>query len=124
MTAQSSLSYMQATPGTKLTPLSSGEEAPSAQGLLMVDAQGKWGVLVAAGLTPPPENMAYQVWLRGEVARYPVATLLVDETGWGIAILRPGISLDLYKWVGITMVSMDEAPSASGPQLLWGNIPH
>ena len=118
---QLSVTYLLASPTKDVLVLSGGQ---SAQGMLMVSNRGSSGVLVASGLKPTSESMAYQVWLRQGDLWLPVGHMYVDERGWGVVSLAPGQPISLFQQVWVTGEErQDPAGAGESRPVLWATIP-
>ena len=118
---QQSIVYMLTLPETRV--LSMQSDSGAVQGNLMMNLDQRWSVFVAAGLTPPPRNHQYNVWLRRGQHDYHVAVLTIDEMGWGQVMIAPEMAMAEYEWVGVTVDPADASTQGRrGSLVLWGEI--
>lgn len=115
---QRSVAYMLATPGVRVVLVKGTEVSPKAYGMLMLSPDGDRAILVAAGLDPPPQGAAYQVWLvRGEK---PVSAglLVPDELGWAQLQVRESGMTTKYQRLGVTVEPAGGSSGPTGPRVL------
>ena len=118
---QQSIVYMLTLPETRV--LSMQSDSGVVQGNLMMNLDQRWCVFVAVGLTPPPRNHQYNVWLRRGQHDYHVAVLSIDEMGWGQVMIAPEMAMAEYEWVGVTVDPADASTQGRrGSLVLWGEI--
>ena len=123
---QRSISYVMASPDSRVLSLEVGESTPKAGGLLMISGQGRTAILMAYGLQPSSEAGAYQVWLRKGDEPAPMGDLWVDESEWGVLRLWADQPINLFQRLWITQQPAQEgtavAASSSTEPVLWGSI--
>ena len=121
---QLSANYIMSSPDRQVLLLEGDKSVPKVQGMLLMGFKGDAGVLIAKGLEPPSENMAYRVWLRRDGQRVAVGHLAVDQAGWGALTLWPDQPLTLFQQVWVTEEQAEGRPDPDeGPKLvLWGTI--
>lgn len=86
---QRSVNYVSASPDKEVVSLRGGRQAPQAQGMLMITAQGSTAILMAKGLEPSSGDEAYHIALITEDGRTTLGRLTVDEEGWAVMTLWP-----------------------------------
>ena len=121
LTEQRYMSYFAAS-ADKQVFLQGGEGVPTAQGMLVIAAQGGTGLLMAKGLEPSWGEEAYHVWLSKNGQRVTVGRLAVDDTGWGILTLWPEQPITLFQQVWVTEGPVLGSDTPGGSTVLWGTI--
>ena len=119
---QRSMTYILASPDSRVASLQSDESLPKAQGILMIAAQSGSGLLMAKGLEPLSEDQAYHVWLRKNGERVIVGRLSVDENGWGIITMWPEQPITLFEQVYVTADPAQGSEEPTTRPVLWGAI--
>ncbi len=120
---QRSLSYTAALPGTEVMLLANTELAPRARGMLMTSSDHRWGYVVAQGLQPPGEGLAYQIWLVGRDSPVSGGVFNVDASGYGQRFVRLSRPLDYYAGIQITVEPQQGSPYPLGKQVLSASFP-
>lgn len=110
-------------PNTLATvPLTGGEFAPAATGLLVISSDGEHGTLVVDGLPALDETRQYQLWLIRNGARISGGVFSVDSEGYGSLWVAAPEPLVSYQAVGITIEPAGGSPGPTGERVLGGEL--
>lgn len=110
-------------PGALATiPLTSGEFAPGATGLLVISSDGEHGTLVVDGLPALDETHQYQLWLIRNGTRISGGVFSTDLEGYGSLWITAPEPLVSYQAVGITIEPAGGSPGPTGERVLSGEL--
>jgi len=113
---QRELSYTLAIPGMETMVLKSVQTTSTARGMMMVNKDRTWGVLVSQGLKQQPA-MGYQVWLIRDGQRVSGGVFTVDESGYGMLSLKFPQPLTQFTAIGVTIEPISGSPGPTGAQV-------
>lgn len=103
-------------------PLTGGEFAPGATGLLVISSDGEHGTLVVDGLPVLDESRQYQLWLIRNGARISGGVFSVDSEGYGSLWITAPEPLITFQAVGITIEPAGGSPGPTGERVLGGEL--
>lgn len=111
-----------ADPHSIIWPVAGTEEAPQANGRLVVAPDRQDAVFVASGLRRPAAGKVYQVWLLRGGQPLPNALFAVDHAGVGASIVRAGTPWREFDTVAVTPEPEGGSPAPTGPIVLAGSL--
>jgi anti-sigma-K factor RskA len=102
--------------------MSGTENAPSAQGYLMVFSGENYGTLVVEDAPVLPEGKQYQLWLIKDGKRTSGGVFSVNEVGYGTLQITAVDTLDTYPAFGVTVEPAGGSPGPTGKKVLGGDL--
>lgn len=118
---QREITYTLAQPEMDTMMLDGTEVAPDAQGMLVVNSEHTWALLVSRGLQRR-DSMGYQLWLVRDGHRTNGGVFTVDEQGYGTHPVRFKQSLYDYSHIGVTIEPIEGSSGPTGAQVLSARI--
>ncbi|MDA1349274.1 MAG: anti-sigma factor [Chloroflexi bacterium] len=119
------LSSMTASPGVSVSLLRGGDLWPEAWGMVACCAETDGGLaalIAVLNLPPLPEDEAYQVWVITKYQRLSVGLLTVDSTGYGQAVIIPGVPFAQIDAIGVTVEPAGGSYDPTGANVLAGDM--
>ena len=119
------LSSMTASPGVSVSLLRGTEQWPEAWGMVAccADTEDGLAALIAVlNLPVPSENEAYQVWVFTKYQKLSVGLLDIDSTGYGQAVIIPGVPFSQIQAIGITVEPAGGSYDPTGASVLAGDM--
>jgi hypothetical protein len=98
------------------------ERRSNVRGMILMSANGSWGILAAVGLDALPPSKEYQVWLQREGQITKAGTFRVDGSGWGQLTLRPAKTLGNIQSIVVTVEPRDGSAQPTGEQVFRANM--
>ena len=96
--------------------------APGAGGILIINADGRFGTLLVDGMPTIKENQVFQLWLIKDGKRTSGGIFTVKSNGYGTLLVKPGKSLLDYTACGITIEPSGGSLAPTGAKVLGGNL--
>jgi anti-sigma factor RsiW len=109
-------------PELRVAALSGTQDAPGAEGRLMIDPSSETGMLVVRNLPPVPLDRAYQLWYVSDSGRRSGGVVHPDEQGNGYFFVRVPRDLDPYRDVGMTEEPASGSEGPTGQRVLRGAL--
>ena len=110
-------------PGSRMTHLAAEEIARGSDACIVWNPHSGEAVLVAAGLAPPPEGKAYELWvISGGLPPIPAGVFRVDEGGKVVFRMPPLREVSGVKAFAVTLEPEGGTPSPTGPRVLTGLV--
>jgi anti-sigma-K factor RskA len=98
--------------------LSSTTSTPSAKGLIIVSADGRYGTLVASDMQPLDETQQYQLWLIKDGERTSGGVFSVSGSGYTAFQVYSKEPLSSFDAFGITVEPYGGSPAPTGEKVL------
>ncbi len=121
---QLNLANNQATTPMKVIALANTQNAPGANGTLIINQPGDYGTLVVDKLATLDSSQQYQVWLLNNGERISGGVFSVNPDGYASLEIMAPKPLAQFDSVGITIEPFGGSPGPTGPKVLGGAIPH
>lgn len=119
---QRSLVYVAALPGIETMLLENTGVVPKARGMLMVNQDRTWGMLVSQGLEPLHKSLVYQVWLNKDGERMSGGIFTVDQVGYGQISIKFPVPYEELGGIGITKEPSQGSTGPTSPAVLLGKM--
>lgn len=100
----------------------SDNQAASAEGVLIISPDGRYGTLVVNGLQPLVADQVYQVWLILGDSRVSGGLFSVGASGYGAMEVESPRPLSEYTRFGITIEPLGGSPQPTGERVLGGDL--
>jgi anti-sigma-K factor RskA len=107
----------------RIVHLSGSQNAPQAQGYLMIFPKEDYGTLVVEDVPPLDPGYQYQLWLindQGERSNGGVFS--VDEHGYGVLNISADMPLEYFPTFGVTIEPEGGSPGPTGDRVLGGSL--
>jgi anti-sigma-K factor RskA len=104
--------------------LTNTQNAPGAEGTLIINQQGDYGTLVVDKLAALDPAYQYQLWLIHDGNRTSGGVFSVNPDGYSSLEIMSPQPLAQYNSVGITIEPFGGSPGPTGSKVLGGDIPH
>jgi anti-sigma-K factor RskA len=102
--------------------MSGTQAAPSAQGVIVISADGDHGTLVVDKLPPLQAGEQYQLWLIDDGQRTDGGVFSVDKDGYGSLWVSSSRPLVTYPSFGVTIEPQGGSPGPTGQKVLGGGL--
>lgn len=106
----------------RLVSLAGTQDAPGAQGYLMVFADEPYGTLVVEDAPQLEPGYQYQLWLIRDGKRTSGGVFSVDEHGYGTLQVDASQPLESYPAFGVTIEPAGGSPGPTGKKVLGGDL--
>jgi anti-sigma-K factor RskA len=103
--------------------LANTQNAPLAEGTLIINQLGDYGTLVVDKLAQLDPNQQYQVWLLKAGQRTSGGLFSVNHDGYASLEIMAPLPLTEYDSVGVTIEPVGGSPAPTGSKVLGGTIP-
>ena len=106
----------------QLVRLAGTENAPQAQGYLMVFKNEPYGTLVIENAPPLGPGQQYQLWLIRDGKRTNGGVFSVSRDGYGVLEVWAEMPLETFPSFGITIEPTGGSPAPTGKKVLGGDL--
>jgi anti-sigma-K factor RskA len=103
--------------------LANTQNAPNAEGTLIINQRGDYGTLVVDKLAQLDPSQQYQIWLLIDGQRTSGGIFSVNNDGYASLEIMAPLPLAQYDSVGITIEPSGGSPAPTGAKVLGGAIP-
>jgi hypothetical protein len=109
-------------PDSRMAHLAGQKNAPSADACIVWNAKSGEAVLMASGLPPAPQGMAYEVWVIAQKAPIPAGVFEVDKAGKALFRLPALQEVERVKTFAVTIEPAAGTLAPTGPMVLAGAV--